>query len=446
MTLTDDLPRAWPGPVRGWTVVILLALASVVSQFDRTVVNLMVGPIKAEFDLDDTHFGMLQGIAFGVFYILACVPIGRLVDRYSRTLVLSLSLALFSLFAMGSGLARNFTQLFLTRVGVGVGEASVTPAALSMLSDLFPPERLGRPVSGFLMSAPIGQGVAFIGGGSLLQWLTTSSFLQAGVLQGLDPWQAAFVIVGAPGLLLVPLFLLLREPERRGPGHAKSLPVAEVVRVVRERAPALIPMFAGFALVSLVSYAFFIWTPALFQRTYGWNPAQIGLGFGLILIVFGTSGVFFAGWMSDRLARRGRLDAPLTVAAFGFVGCGIFGALAPLMPNATAALAMLAPAIFLSMMPYPCAGASIQMIVPNRARGQVTALYITVTTLVGLSIGPIIVGMMTDHVFRDPADIRYSMAIVTAVAAPLMFVLLLAARRPYRNIRAAMAAATADPR
>jgi MFS family permease len=189
--VTDDLPQHWPSPVRGWTVVALLALASVVSQFDRTVVNLMVEPIKAEFALDDTHFGMLQGIAFGVFYILACVPIGRLVDRHSRTLMLGLGLGLFSLFAMASGLARNFAQLFLTRVGVGVGEASVTPAALSMLSDLFPPERLGRPVSGFLMSAPIGQGVAFIAGGSLLQWLTTSSFLASGALRGLEPPQAA---------------------------------------------------------------------------------------------------------------------------------------------------------------------------------------------------------------------------------------------------------------
>ena len=416
-------------------VVFLLALASVVSQFDRTVVNLMIEPIKARFALDDTHFGMLQGIAFGIFYILACVPVGRLVDRYSRTLILGLCLGIFSLAAMASGLARNFTQLFLTRVSVGIGEASVTPAALSMLSDLFPPDRLGRPVSGFLMSAPIGQGVAFIGGGALLQWLTTSSFLASGVFHALAPWQAAFIIVGAPGLLLVPMFLLLREPQRRGPGHAAPLPIREVLHIVRSRAPALVPMFTGFALVSLVSYVFFIWTPALFQRTYGWNPAQIGLGFGLVLIFFGTSGVFFAGWMSDQLARRGRTDAPLVVAAFGFVGCGVFGALAPLMPNAVGALAMLAPAIFLSMMPFPCAGAAIQLIVPNRARGQVTALYITITTLVGLSIGPIVVGLMTDHVFRDPADIRYSMSIVVGLAAPLMFMLLLAARKPYRLLR-----------
>jgi MFS family permease len=417
-------------------IVLVLALASMVSQFDRTVVNLMVEPIKVRFALDDTHFGMLQGIAFGIFYILACVPVGRLVDRYQRSLFLGLCLGLFSLAAMASGLARSFTQLFLTRVSVGIGEASVTPAALSMLSDLFPPERLGRPVSGFLMSAPIGQAIAFIGGGALLQWLTTSSFLASGVLHHLAPWQAAFIIVGAPGLLLVPVFLLLGEPQRRGPGHAAPLPVAEVLRIVRSRAPALIPMFAGFALVSLVSYVFFIWTPALFQRTYGWNPAQIGTGFGLVLIVFGTSGVFFAGWLSDRLARRGHSDAPLTVAAFGFVGCGVFGALAPLMPSAIAALAMLAPAIFLSMMPFPCAGAAIQMIIPNRARGQVTALYITITSLVGLSIGPIVIGLMTDRVFRDPADIRYSMAIVVGAAAPLMFVLLLAARKPYRLLRA----------
>ncbi len=425
----------WPSAARGWIFVILFALASMASQFDRTVVNLMIEPIKTEFSLNDTQFGMLQGLAFGLFYVLACVPIGRLVDRYARTWVLGLSLVLFSLFAMGSGFARNFSQLFLTRVGVGVGEASVTPASLSMLSDLFPPERLGRPVSGFLMSAPIGQGIAFIGGGSLLHWLTGSSLLTTGWLSGLAPWQAAFVLIAAPGLLLAPVFLLLREPKRRGPGNANPLPVAEVVRVVRRRARALVPMFAGFALVSLASYAFFIWTPALFQRVFHWTPAQVGLGFGLVLLVFGTGGVYFAGWLSDRLAQRGRLDALLTVAAFGFVGCGLFGALAPLMPTAPLALGMLGPAIFLSMMPYSCAAASIQLIVPNRARGQVTALYITVTTLVGLTIGPLIVGLLTDYVFRDPADIRYSMALVVGLAAPLMCMLVLSARPHYRELR-----------
>ncbi|HEV2703530.1 MAG TPA: MFS transporter, partial [Steroidobacteraceae bacterium] len=171
------------------------------------------------------------------------------------------------------------------------------------------------------------------------------------------------------------------------------------------------------------------------HRSYGWHTGRIGLAFGVIVLFCGTGGVFFSGWLSDRLARRGRLDAQLRVAAFGYVGCGIFGALAPLMPSAPAALAMLAPAIFCSNMPYSCAGTAIQLIVPNRARAQVTAIYVTFTTLVGLVVGPIVIGLMTDHVFRDPAQVRYSLAIVVATAAPIMVVLVLAALRPFRALR-----------
>jgi MFS family permease len=426
---------AWPSPASGWLLAALLALASIVSQFDRTVINLTVQPLKAAFDLDDTHFGMLQGIAFGLFYVVACVPLGRMADRYQRRWIIAGGLFLFSCFAMGSGLATSFAVLFLTRVGVGVGEATLTPSGLSMLSDHFPPDQLGRPVGAFLMSAPFGQGLAFILGGSLLQWLSTSSILTSGPLAGLQPYQAAFIIVGAPGLLLVPLFLMLREPVRRG-GGKEPMPFSEVVGIVRSRSAALIPMFAGFSMVTLVVYAIFIWAPAMFQRSYGWNPGQIGLGFGVILMTCGMSGAYFSGWLTDRLTRKGYLDAPLLVAGYGFVGCGCFGAAAALMPSAPLALAFFAPAIFLSNMPFACAATSIQLIIPNRARAQVSALYITLTTLVGLSIGPMVIGLMTDHLFRDPADVRYSLAIIVGVPAPIMFILMMLARRPYRALRA----------
>jgi MFS family permease len=425
----------WPSAAQGWLAVGLFALASVGSQFDRTVINLMVEPLKRTFALDDTHFGMLQSIPFGIFYALACVPIGRLADRYSRRLIIAAGITLFGLFAMASGLARSFAQLFLSRIGVAVGEASLTPAALSVLSDLFPAPRLGRPVSGFLMSAPVGQALAFMGGGSLLEWLTTSSVLSTPPWTSLAPWQAAFIIVGAPVLLLVPFIIMQREPLRRGLGAAAALPVREIGDVLLTRASALVPMFAGFAMVNLVSNAFFIWTPALLHRSYGWNTRRIGVAFGLIVLICGTSGVFFAGWFSDRLTRRGRSDAQLRVAAFGYVGCAVFGSLAPLMPNAPAALGLLAPAIFFSNMPYSCAGTAIQLIVPNRARAQVTAVYVTFTTLVGLVVGPIVIGFMTDHVFHDPADVRYSLAIVVAIAAPTMVLLILMALRPFRALR-----------
>ena len=141
---SDASALPWPAPAQGWFVAALLALASIVSQFDRTVVNLTIGPLKAAFRLDDTHFGLLQGAAFGIFYVLACVPIGRLADRHQRRLIIAIGLALFSPFSMGSGLARNYLQLFLTRVGVGVGEASLTPAGFSMLSAKLEPAPNGR--------------------------------------------------------------------------------------------------------------------------------------------------------------------------------------------------------------------------------------------------------------------------------------------------------------
>lgn len=431
----ESIEEKSSGTARGWLIALLLALASIASQFDRVVLNLTVEPIKAEFGLDDTGFGMLQGIAFGIFYTLCSMPIGRLADRYPRKVIMGGFLALFSLFSMASGLSRSYWQLFLTRVGVGVGEASVTPASLSMLSDLFPPDRLGRAVSIFFLSAPFGIGLAFIGGGSLIEWLETSALLHGGLLDGLKPWQAAFIIVGFPGLLLVPFLLLMREPKRQGPGADEPLSIRQVLGIISARKAALIPMFAGFSMVTLVSYAYNIWAPALFIRVYGWTAAEIGLGFGLIMLLCGTGGTFCAGWLSDRLTRKGHSDAQLTVAAAGFVGCGLFGALAPLMPNAQLALLLLAPAMFLSCMPFPCAGTALQLIIPNRARGQVTALYITIITLVGLGVGPMVIGLMTDHVFREPADIRYSLSIIVGLATPVMVLLLLLARKPYRLLR-----------
>lgn len=431
----DPEASAWPASWRGWLLVALLALASVMSQFDRTVINLMVAPLKAEFGLNDSAFAALQGIAFGIFYVIACIPLGRVADNASRKAIIGVCLFLWSLFAMGSGLARSYGQLFLTRIGVAVGEASLTPAGLSMLSDHFPPERLGRPVSGFLMSAPVGQGLAFIGGGSLLTGLAGSRLLETGPLQGLAPWQAAFIIIGAPGLLLAPLFFLLREPRRRGAGAAEHLPLRETAAVIGSKWRALVPMFIGFAMVLLVAYSIAIWTPALLERTFGWNPAQIGLGFGLVLIVFGTSGVYVAGILSDKLSARGHLDAPLKVAAGGFAIAGVTGTLAPLMPSPWLTLALFGATLFFGNMPFPCAATALQLIVPNRARAQISAVYVTFTTLVGLSVGPTVIGLMTDYVFRDPADIKYSMSVTIAVAAPVMVLMMLLALRPYRRFR-----------
>jgi MFS family permease len=434
-TASQEPHNPWPSARRGWVLVALLALASVVSQFDRTVINLMVGPIKAEFGLNDTAFGALQSLAFGLFYVIACIPLGRIADNWSRRWLLAMCLGFWSVFAMASGLARSYWGLFLTRIGVAVGEASLTPAGLSMLSDHFPPERLGRPVAGYLMSAPVGQGLAFIGGGSLLTALAGSDLITTGWLAGFEPWQAAFIIVGAPGLLLVPLFMLIPEPVRRG-ARTGGLSAAETARLIGAMWRALVPMFIGFAMVLLFSYSVAIWTPALLERVHGWNSAQIGWGFGLVLIAFGMTGVIVGGWANDWLAAKGHRDAPLKVAAAGFAVGGAAGVAAPLMPTAELTLAALAVALFFGQMPFPCAATSLQLIVPNRARAQISAVYVTFTTLVGLGVGPTVIGLMNDFVF-GPDHIDKSMAVVIGCATPIMVGMMLLAMKPYRRFHEA---------
>jgi len=434
----------WPSPRLAWYAVGLLSLAYVLSYLDRIVINLLVVPIQADLGINDTQFGMLQSLAFGLFYTFMALPLGRLADSRDRRVLVAGGIALFSLFTVISGQARSFGQLFLARIGVGVGEASLTPAAYSIMSDYFPPERLGRAIGVFTMSAFVGTGIAYIGGGAVIDWLTGFGRIDLGALGSYAPWQAAFMLVGLPGLLIAPLLLTAKEPERRGVARGSSVPLAEVWAAVRQRRRALTLLFAGFSMVTLSGYASAVWTPAFFIRVYDWQPGQIGLWYGLIYLTLGTSGALFGGWLCDRLTSRGVLDAPLRVAAFGYLGTGLFGGLAPLMPTPELALALFAPATFLATLPYPLAGTSIQLITPNRLRGQISALYMLVINVVGLGLGPLIVGAFTDYLFTAPSDVRYSLAIVNAAAAPLALAFLTLAFASYRALRSASEPVEAD--
>lgn len=426
----------WPPRNLAWYAVALLSCAYVLSYLDRILINLLVGPIQADLGINDTQFGLLQSLAFGIFYTLMALPLGRLADQSNRTRIVAGGIALFSLFTALSGTARSYGALFLARIGVGVGEASLTPAAYSLLADYFPPERLGRAIGTFTMAAFIGTGFAYIGGGAAIDWLTELGEQTLPVIGTAQPWQLAFLLAAIPGLIVAPLLLTVREPLRRDAGSERgAMPLREVFATLGHRRRLLTLMFAGFSMITLSSYASAVWTPAFFIRAYEWQPGQIGLWYGLIYLLFGTSGALFGGWFCDRLSQRGVADAPLRVAAFGYVGTMVFGGLAPLMPTPELALLLFIPATFMGTLPYPLAGTALALIAPGSLRGQLTALYMLVINLVGLGLGPIIVGAFTDYLFSEPADVRYSLAIVNAVAAPFAFALLLAAARHFRAAR-----------
>lgn len=429
----------WPPARTGWTVVAMLCAAALASQLDRMIINLLVEPIKEDLNLNDTGFAALQGIAFGLFYVTMTVPIGWIADRFQRRLVIAGGLGMFSLFSMGTGVTHSYWQLFLSRTGVGIGEASLFPAGFSMISDHFPREKLGRAIGLFTMSSMLGTALAYIFGGALIGYLTDHQAANPDAFWGLKAWQLTFIVIGLPGLLLAPLFLLVREPVRRGriTSDKAKLPTGQLFTEVWARRGALGFMFAGFSMVALVSYSLAIWTPALFIRVYHWGPAEIGLWIGLQYLTFGIAGGICAGFLSDYLGKRGMLDAPLKVAAWGFVGVSVLGGLAPLVSSPWVSLALMAPVHFMVSIPFSCAATSLQLILPNELRSQVSGLYITLITIVGLVIGPVIVAQITDRVFDSPADVRYSMAVVIALAGPIMFACILRACKPYRELRKA---------
>jgi MFS family permease len=255
-------------------------------------------------------------------------------------------------------------------------------------------------------------------------------------LLGLAPWQATIICIALPGLVLTPLILTMREPRRRGlVGDTVKLSFVELMRELGKRRLFLVLLIAGMAMANIMTNAMAIWKPALFIRAYGWNATQVGLWLGALILVGSVIGSFLAGWMTDRLTRQSRPDGPITVAAFSFIGAGAFGAVAPLMPTGELALAFMVPFMFLSPMAFACAPIAIQLVIPNQLRAQVSALYYTVLSILGLALGPLVVGMMTDRLFSQPSDVRYSMAIVAAITAPLMVVFMMLARAPFVALR-----------
>jgi MFS family permease len=205
----------WPKPARAWWTVIVLTFAYVVSFVDRTILSLLIEPIKADLALSDTQIALVQGIAFGLFYAAMGLPLGWLADRMSRRLLIGIGAGFWCLATAACGLAASFPQLFLARIGVGVGEAALSPAAMSMISDSFPKERRALPIGIYAGAAALGAGLALILGGSVIRLVSGASQVSLPLVGDVAAWQAAFILVGVFGLVLLPLMATVVEPLRR---------------------------------------------------------------------------------------------------------------------------------------------------------------------------------------------------------------------------------------
>jgi MFS family permease len=428
-------PAPWPTPARAWFAVAALMIAYTSSFIDRQILNLLVEPIQADLGISDTQFSLLAGIAFSLFYTLMGLPLARLSDRSSRRIIIMVGIVVWSLMTVACGFANSFLGLFVARIGVGIGEAALSPAAYSLIADYFPPERRARAMGAYAMGPYLGAGLAMIIGGQVIDSLARMGPIEAFGLGGFAPWQLAFMIVGVPGILIAMLFLAVREPARRGLAASQARPGLTVFMWGRRKMFGLLIM--GFSIFGIAAISYLAWMPALFIRSHGWTPGQVGLAYGSILLIFSAPGVFVGGWLTDRLTMRGRTDAPIRVAAWTLLGLTPFCIATPLLGNTDLVLVSLAAASFGFGMLNGLPGPALQLVAPNQLRAQVVAAYFLIGNLVSLGLGPTLVAWISDSLLGGPSNIGIALSIVAGAAAATAATLLGLSLRAFRDSVAA---------
>ena len=424
-----------------WYVVAVLMFASTVEFIDRQILSLLVQPIRRDLGISDTEISLLAGFACALFYATLGIPIARLADRKNRRVLIMIGVVLWSIMTAACGLAKTYWQLFLARMGVGVGEATLSPAAYSIMADYFAPNKLAKAIGVYAMGLYVGAGLAMLAGSAVISAVSQAGTIELPLVGTLYPWQLTFFVVALPGLLVLAFMVTVKEPPRRehradGTIHAatpQSVPWAELWGFFKSNKRLIFAHFLGYLALGTVISAYLVWVPEWLRRTYEISIAQSGVIFGICLLTFGSLGPYAGGWLAERLVRRGHRDAELRASVIGACVMVTFGILTPLAPNVPSAVIMLAILTFLLSFPQGLAPTILQLVAPNRMRAQVSAIKILFAVLLGYTLGPTLVALITDYVFGYDEALRYSLAIVTAVLTPVGIGLLAFGMKPYRE-------------
>lgn len=389
MATTSALPRAETSPR---LVLWLLLIVYIFNFIDRQIVNILAEPIARDLDLSDTQIGLMTGIAFALLYTVLGLPIARYSDRPStnRIKLIAISLTVWSAMTALCGLAQNFVQLLLARVGVGVGEAGCTPAAHSLIADIVPKERRSSALAFYALGIPIGSLLGLLIGGQLADRLG---------------WREAFMIVGLPGILLAGvLMLVLRDPRtgatmiaaRQNTTATKVLSNREALSAILGSRAFVLLLIAGSS-ASFLSYGKATWTTIYFQRTHGLTPGEVGFWFGIWGGAAGIAGTLLGGWLADRFGRENRRHV-LTAPAIGMMIAAPLAFGAYLADDWRVALALLMIPTLLNSLYYGPTYSSVQGLVRPEARALASATLLFCQNLIGLGLGPLFFGMLSDAI------------------------------------------------
>ena len=438
MTSTDDtiLPeQKYPDPAYAWYVVGVLCFGYLFAFVDRIIVGLLTPAIQADLRITDTQAGLLQGIAFALFYTIFGVPVGLMADRWSRKTLLSVGMTIWSGMTAVCGLAGSFWVLFASRVGVGVGEATLNPCAASLIGDYFPPKTRPRAFGVYVMATALGSALTYLTGGLVIGALQAYTTVPVPLLGDLKPWQVTFLIVGLPGLVPALLFMLtVKEPKRLDLAAATRgrATWAETRAFLATNGATFFCQFAGVALIQMSVYGFVNWMPSYFLRVHNWSPATFSVRYGLFGGLAGIASALSAGSAASWLRRKGYADGTLRGCAIGCAGTAIGATVAPLLPTPELALGLYVLTGLFVNYPTVLSLSAIAEVTPNEMRALVTSIYILLIGLVSSGLGPIAVGFVTDRVFHDKQAIGLSLALVTAITGGLGSALVFDGLKAYR--------------
>ena len=408
---------AQPTPAYRAYVLFILVLVYTFNFIDRQIVGILAVPIKADLGLSDTQLSLMGGLAFALFYTFLGIPIAMLADRRNRTWIMTIALALWSAMTAICGLAQNFVQLFLARLGVGVGEAGGVAPAYSLIADYFPQEKRARALSIYSFGIPVGSSLGILLGGVLTSYLD---------------WRSAFIIVGLAGIILAPIFrLTMREPVRGGldgkTAQTGNAPLSDVVRVLVHK-PSFWGLSFGAASSSMMGYGLIFWLPSFFVRSFGdalpgffgWMPAILvpanpgpllfaSYFYATILFIGGIAGIWIGGVMADRYGPENKSAYALVPASAFLLTIPFFivGVLAPGLWIAFPAFLVLQALSLVWLGPVISA---FQHLVQPNMRATASAIFLFVNNLIGIGLGNLIIGGLSDALnarFGDEA-LRYA--------------------------------------
>jgi MFS family permease len=425
--------KPYPSAAAGWFLVVMLTVGYIFSFVDRYILGLLIEPIKAEFDLSDRSIGWLLS-AFTLVYGFVGIFMGWLVDRGKRLWIVSIGVALWSVATVATGMAKNFVQLFTARMGVGIGEATLSPATFSMIGDSFPTEKRGKPIAFYSAALPIGAGLASLLSGAVIAWTASSGSQSLPYFGELSPWRYTMIIVGLPGLLLALIFLLMKEPARR-PAAASSNVISgsgftDALRYLWDNKA----LYIGFVLVicamTAIAYSHAFLAPT-FERTWGWSPQKYAYVNGIALLLIGPLNMMIMGSISDWWTKKGVKDASLRILYIGFFIMIPSGVIPLFMPSAELAFALLCINTIGIGIVSAIGVTSLLVITPAQIRGQVVALYYLAISWFG-SLGPIAVGELSSGVFGED-NLRYAVAAIPVIFAIAPLLMMPLTKRLYRE-------------